>query len=101
MSALGDRVRQVRKERGWTQTELAKRAKIPQSSVSNLETGGHAGSPNIVEVALALGVSVYWLRNGKGPKYLTDLQELALDLSEPEQQAVAAYIKFLRAGKVA
>lgn len=101
MSALGDRVRQVRLERGWTQKELARRARIPQSSVSTLETGGQKGSPHIVEVALALGVSVYWLRSNKGPKILTRWQEIGLDLSEPEQDAVAAYIQFIRAGKVA
>jgi transcriptional regulator with XRE-family HTH domain len=101
MTALGDRVRQVREERGWTQTELAKRAKIPQSSISTLESGQTKGSPHIVEIALALGVSVYWLRSNRGPKSLTQWQQLGLDLTEPEQQAVQAYIQFLRAGKVA
>ncbi len=98
---MGDRVRQVRKERGWTQKDLAKRAKVPQSSVSNLETGGHKGSPDIVEIATALGVSVYWLRNYRGPKLLSRWQELSLDLTPAEQQAMDAYIQFLRAGKVA
>lgn len=101
MSALGDRVRQLRKERGWTQTQLAKRAKVPQSSVSTMETGNQKGSPHIVQIAIALEVSVYWLVSGRGPKFLTKWQELGNDLSPAEQNAVEAYIQFLRAGKVA
>lgn len=101
MSALGDRVRQIRKERGWTQMQLAKKAKIPQSSVSTLESGSQKGSPHIVEIALALGVNVYWLRSGRGPKLLTKWQEIGQDLSEAEQDLVERYLQLLRAGKVA
>lgn len=101
MSALGERVRQVRKERGWTQEVLAKKARVPQSSISMLESGSHRGSPHIVEIADALGVNVYWLRKGRGPKYLTKWQELRQDLSEAELDHLEAYIRLMRAGKVA
>lgn len=101
MSALGDRVRQVREEKGWTQKRLAEKARVPQSSISNLEIGKHKGSPHIVEIANALGVNVYWLRSGRGPKLLTKWQETVQDLTEVEQDLVERYLQLLRAGKVA
>lgn len=100
MSTMGDRVRQVRNERGWTQKELAKRAKVKQSVISALENG-QPGTPFIVEIADALGVNVYWLRKGRGPKLLSKFQELTKDLSEGEQGLVDAYVALLRAGKAA
>jgi len=97
---MAERARQVRKERGWTQPELARRAGVRQSVISAIENG-QPGTPFIVEIADALGVSVYWLRSKRGPKYLTKWQEIGMDLSEAEQELVAAHIKFIRAGKAA
>lgn len=93
---VGERVRQVRQERGWTQAELAKRAKIAQSSVSELERGDSRGSAYIVDIAVALGVSPFWLNSGKGRREMTKLErDYFGELSEREQQAVQDYIKFL------
>lgn len=101
MSAVGDRVRQLRKERGWTQTELAKRAKIAQSSVAELETKPNRGSRYIVKIAVALGVSAYWLDSGKGPKKLDDVTLEILDLHESELDVALAMIRMIRARRAA
>lgn len=97
---MGQRVRQVRIERGWAQPELARRAKVKQSVISAIENG-QPGTPFIVEIADALGVSVYWLRSKRGPKNLTEWQDFGKDLSEAEQEAVKAHVRYLRASKVA
>lgn len=97
---VGDRVRQVRQERGWTVAELAKRVGIAQSSLSELELGDSKGTAYIVDLALTLEVSPFWLNSGKGRKKLTKLErDYFGDLSEREQDAVQDYIKFLIAGR--
>jgi ribosome-binding protein aMBF1 (putative translation factor) len=58
VKALGRNVRHLRKERGWSQEELAGECKVEQQSVSLIE-GGRA-NPTILTVerlAGALGVS--------------------------------------------
>lgn len=37
--ALGERIKELRKARGWNQTDLAARAGLRQGTIANLETG--------------------------------------------------------------
>ena len=54
---VGDKVRDLRKERGWSQQELADQAGISMQTVSNLETGRHVpGIATLSKIAGALGV---------------------------------------------
>ena len=54
---VGDKVRDLRKGRGWSQQELADRAAISMQTVSNLETGRHVpGIATLLKIAGALGV---------------------------------------------
>ena len=55
---VGDNCARIRKERGWTQEELAERSGLSQQYLSGLERGKR--NPTIVtiyELSLALGVS--------------------------------------------
>ncbi|WP_397330588.1 helix-turn-helix domain-containing protein [Paenibacillus polymyxa] len=38
--AVGNRIRALRKQRGWTQEQLAEKAKLHYSYLSSLERGG-------------------------------------------------------------
>lgn len=54
------RLQHLRRAKGWTQAELAKKARVTQALVSQLEAGKKA-SPSVVpllRLARALGVSV-------------------------------------------
>ena len=57
---VGKRVRQLRKARGLTQLELASQAEVPQSLVSQIESGARRGSTIALDAArrLAFALSV-------------------------------------------
>lgn len=83
-----------------TQKTLARKAAIKQGTLSGLENGS-GESAAIVRIALATGYSAYWLETNRGPKKLSDLEALFLNLSPDEQRAVQAYIHALKALKAA
>jgi phage repressor protein C with HTH and peptisase S24 domain len=64
--SIGNRVKQARKALGLTQTELAKRSSLKQSSISDLEVGKSQGTTYLASLAATLGVSALWLETGKG-----------------------------------
>lgn len=63
---LGDRIRQTRLKLGLTQAEVAKRARITSSAISNLEQNTRHSSRSLLAIATALGVSASWLETGVG-----------------------------------
>jgi transcriptional regulator with XRE-family HTH domain len=50
---IGARLRDLRRESGWSGRELARRAGVPQSAVSRVENGQRVGSPTVVEHVIA------------------------------------------------
>lgn len=73
MEGLGRRVREARDAKGWTQTQLAKVVsrlgfEVGQSAIGNIEASRTREPKCIPELAQALGVTVSWLRTGKGEK---------------------------------
>lgn len=68
MSSIGERIRQVRKERRMTQVELSKLANVSQTTLSQLESGRNDSSKELPSIAKALGVDVYWLQTGINDK---------------------------------
>jgi transcriptional regulator with XRE-family HTH domain len=57
LRALGKRVRELRKERGYSQEKLAERAGIHENHVRRIE-GGTANPSYVVLVKLAKGLGV-------------------------------------------
>ncbi|GAA3442177.1 helix-turn-helix domain-containing protein [Planomonospora venezuelensis] len=54
---LGKAVRAMREERGWTQSDLARRASMTQSAVARFEAGGTMPTiPLLERLAEALGM---------------------------------------------
>lgn len=54
---FGDRVRQLRTERGWSQEQLAERAQLHRTYVVQVERGHRNASLDVIE-ALAVALSV-------------------------------------------
>lgn len=69
MSGVGDRIRQRRLELGWTQDQLAQKAGISKSFLSDLENGKRSVSANnLLDIARALTVSLDFLMTGEASK---------------------------------
>ena len=60
---IGDRIKAARLARGWSQTQLALEANVPQPVISRLESGGRDAVMLDVakRLAIALGVSIDFL----------------------------------------
>ncbi len=68
LRAIGARVRQLRRENELTQEELAEKAGLSKSFISEIEGGRTAASGLLfLKIAEALGVSVEWLLTGELP----------------------------------
>jgi transcriptional regulator with XRE-family HTH domain len=57
---IGQRVRKLRKERGWSQPELAERAGLTERTITNYETDARTRPPlaTVQALADALGVPI-------------------------------------------
>lgn len=66
MAGVGERIKKRRAELGWTQDQLAQKAGLSKSFLSDLENGKRSvGAENLLEIARALGVSIDFLMTGE------------------------------------
>lgn len=66
MSTVGARIRARREELGWTQEDLARKANISKSFLSDIENGKRSvGADKLLDVARALSRSLDFLMTGK------------------------------------
>lgn len=63
--AFGERLREARQQRGWSQTELGKRAGVHHMLISKLERGQNQDvkGETLRKLAYALEVTTDWLLN--------------------------------------
>ncbi len=60
--AIGEAIRQVRVEKRLSQTELARRARLTQATVSRIESGTRRGDiETLALIAAALGLALWIL----------------------------------------
>jgi y4mF family transcriptional regulator len=68
MSTVGDRIKKRRTELGWTQEQLAQKAGISKSFLSELENGKRSVSAdNLLDIARVLNLSLDYLMTGEEP----------------------------------
>lgn len=70
---LADRVREMIRETGLSQEQLAEKANTSQGTISNILNGTTKRPRNIVEIASVFNVEPMWLQNGTGNKYCGQL----------------------------
>lgn len=98
MRTMGERVRETREERGYTQKKLAELSGLSQTTISDIERGRNSQSRSAVKIAAALKVQPLWLTTEKGVKEISthlseglskDALEIAIlwqGLPEPERR---------------
>lgn len=64
MDTLASRLAFARKTRDLSQPALAKLAGLSQSAIGNIEAGIRGGASSLAQIAHALQVSYWWLRDG-------------------------------------
>ncbi len=98
-AALGQRIRELRKGRGWSQYEIAQHAGLSPSYLAELERGGRNPSlETILNIAAALNVSAGYLVDGlryDPPKGLESIAERWLSLSEEGRNVIGRLVKLL------
>ncbi len=69
MSTVGERIKKRRTELGWTQDQLAHKAGISKSFLSDLENGKRSVSAdNLLDIARVLNLSLDYLMKGEEPE---------------------------------
>lgn len=69
MSTVGERIKKRRNELGWTQDQLAQKAGISKSFLSDLENGKRSVSAdNLLDIARVLSLSLDYLMKGTEPE---------------------------------
>lgn len=71
VDSLKERLVYARNALGITQEQLAQRAGVGGSTISNLEAGIRSSPRKLLDIAAALGVSAIWLEKGVGEMRLT------------------------------
>ena len=72
---LGSRVKELRKEKGWTQTDLANMAGVTYQNIQFCESNKIKMPRYIKELAESLGTSIEYLVNGETEPNVVRLQQ--------------------------
>lgn len=101
---MNERIKQIRRELGLTQTEFAERIGLKQNSIALIESGKRNISDQaVLSICREYGVNEEWLRTGTGEKMMPDasdeLEALVkkYDLSNADQVLIEKYVN-LKAG---
>lgn len=81
---MNERIKQIRKSIGLTQTEFGIRIGVKGNTVTGYETGLRAPSDAIIKaISREFGINEEWLRTGEG------------EMSSPQEDEDAAYVEEL------
>jgi transcriptional regulator with XRE-family HTH domain len=77
LSFLGTEIAAARNKRGWSQTDLAKRASVSRATLDALENGraGELGFSKITKILAALGMELKLQESGSGRPTLDELMQ--------------------------
>jgi transcriptional regulator with XRE-family HTH domain len=98
---LGDRLRELRQRRGWSQAQLARKLDVHQKQISGYERGVHTPSVEaLVKIAKAFNVSLDYLaldehveqRTTIADRELVERLEAIDKLSEADKATVKAVL---------
>jgi transcriptional regulator with XRE-family HTH domain len=89
MKTIGDRIRKIRGDKGWTQERLAREAGLSKSFLSDVENDKtRVSGDNLLKISEVLGASLDFLMKGKsgGVSEETDYVEIPAYLSQAAEE---------------
>ena len=100
--AIGNRIKEFRKAKGWTQAELAERSNVEPSNISHIERAATKLSlPTMINIANALGVTLDEIAYGNLVKNthisIKMIDDILADCSPEELKSIAQVIKTTKA----
>ncbi len=93
---IGSRIREARKEKGFTQEELAKKVEVSKNYIYLIESGReNPGKKAVRDIAKTLGVTDHWILDGISSKIPPENESAAYvdELLGPEENPVYDLIK--------
>ena len=90
---IGERIKELRKVLGLTQTKFGDRIGLKQNSVALIETGRPTSDQTIFAICREFRVNEEWLRTGEGEMFVPSPASIVDELAEeyhlcPEAQAM-------------
>jgi transcriptional regulator with XRE-family HTH domain len=97
MPSVGERVREVREKRRWTQEKLAEKTGLSKGFLSDVENGNSdISSENLLKVADALGANLdYLVRGGTGESPSREPVVIPPELSRFAEEKGLSYMQTL------
>lgn len=84
-NSIGERVKQLRKKKGWTQEELAEKLHLGRTGLKNKELGERDFTPDeLLELSQLFKVSLDWLIRGVKTQHISIHESLGLNDSAIE-----------------
>jgi transcriptional regulator with XRE-family HTH domain len=97
--SFGTRLRRIREQKGWSQTELAEKSSLTPAAVSQIEADDRQPSfKTLSSIASALGITVGYLL-GEQPELPSELKAFFRDLQKLDAndvQQLKNFAAFLR-----
>lgn len=88
LDTIAKRLAHARLEKQLSQAQLATSAGVSQGTIGNIEAGIRLSKQSLPMIAEALGISLHWLRDGKGPMLPEDG---AVELEETDFAMLTAF----------
>ena len=97
-TAIGNRIREIRRQKNWTQAKLAEKSGVEPSNISHIERAATKVSlPTLINIANALDVTLDELVSGSLIKSahisVRMIDEMLSDCSSQEIESIAKIIK--------
>lgn len=95
MPTIGDRIKEIREELGWTQEKLADESKISKGFLSDVENNKRdISSTNVLKIANAMGASLEYLLRGEESskqKEKREPEQIPAELSKAAEELDLSY----------
>ena len=100
--SIGNRIKEIRMAKGWTQAKLAEKSGVEPSNISHIERAATKLSlPTMVNIANALGVTLDEIAYGSLVKssrvYVKMIDDILSDCSQEELKSLAEVLKTTKA----